>query len=200
VRFRFFLQIEGLGNQTVPTEPLDRTQEVGGSSRPSSIASKTLHTGKSDSGERFEPALRIEADQSSEAETGMATDEWNPAAESLTTTDEGFFANADLVLPATIDLPHSAAQIWEALTDDRLGAWMPIVDRARWADPQPRSRGAQDHPTPAIRDDRRGVPHLGRAPGGRAVPSRIGRHRHRAAEPRPPGSTLSPTLTRKEST
>ena len=53
------------------------------------------------------------------------------------------FTSADFVLAATIDLPHAAAQIWGALTDDRLGAWMPIVDRARWIDPPPRSRGAR---------------------------------------------------------
>jgi uncharacterized protein YndB with AHSA1/START domain len=64
-------------------------------------------------------------------------------AASLTPADESFFTTADLVLPASIDLPHSPAQVWEALTDDRLGAWMPIVDRARWADPPPRSRGAR---------------------------------------------------------
>jgi uncharacterized protein YndB with AHSA1/START domain len=65
-----------------------------------------------------------------------------PAA-ALTTADDRFFTTADFVLPATIDLPHSPAQVWDALTDDRLGAWMPIVDRARWIDPAPRSRGAR---------------------------------------------------------
>ena len=64
-------------------------------------------------------------------------------ATSLTTSDESFFTTADFVLPASIDLPHSPEQIWDALTDDRLGAWMPIVDRARWIDPAPRSRGAR---------------------------------------------------------
>lgn len=64
-------------------------------------------------------------------------------ATSITPADQSFFATAAFVLPATIDLPHSPAQIWDALTDDRLGAWMPIVDRARWIDPAPRSRGAR---------------------------------------------------------
>jgi hypothetical protein len=64
-------------------------------------------------------------------------------ATSLTTSDESFFTTADFVLPATIDLPHSPAQIWDALTDDRLGAWMRIIDRARWTDRPPRSRGAR---------------------------------------------------------
>jgi uncharacterized protein YndB with AHSA1/START domain len=64
-------------------------------------------------------------------------------ATSMTPADESFFTTADFVLPASIDLPHSPAQIWDALTDDRLGAWMPIVDRARWSDPPPRSRGAR---------------------------------------------------------
>jgi hypothetical protein len=64
-------------------------------------------------------------------------------ATSITPADESFFTTATFVLPATIDLPHSPAQIWEALTDDRLGAWMRIVDRARWADLPPRSRGAR---------------------------------------------------------
>jgi polyketide cyclase/dehydrase/lipid transport protein len=73
----------------------------------------------------------------------MTTANWTPAAESITTADESFFTSADFVLAATIDLPHSPAQIWGALTDDRLGAWMPIVDRARWIDPPPRSRGAR---------------------------------------------------------
>ena len=61
----------------------------------------------------------------------------------LTPDDESFFTTADFVLPASIELPHSPAQVWDALTDDRLGAWMPIVDRAHWIDPPPRSRGAR---------------------------------------------------------
>lgn len=73
----------------------------------------------------------------------MTAEDWTPAAQSITTSDESFFATADFVLPATIDLPHSPEQIWDALTDDRLGAWMPIVDRACWLDPPPRSRGAR---------------------------------------------------------
>ena len=73
----------------------------------------------------------------------MTAANWTPAAESITTADGSFFTSADLVLAAKIDLPHSAAQIWGALTDDRLCAWMPIVDRARWIDPPPRSRGAR---------------------------------------------------------
>lgn len=64
-------------------------------------------------------------------------------ATSITPSDESFFTTADFVLPATIDLPHSPAQVWDALTDDRLGAWMAVVDRARWSDPPPRSRGAR---------------------------------------------------------
>jgi hypothetical protein len=44
--FHFYLQIDGLGNQTVLAEPLNRTQEVGGSNPPSSIDSKALHTGQ----------------------------------------------------------------------------------------------------------------------------------------------------------
>jgi hypothetical protein len=43
--FAFYLQIDSLGNQTALGEPLDRTQEVGGSNPPSSIASKALQTG-----------------------------------------------------------------------------------------------------------------------------------------------------------
>ena len=70
-------------------------------------------------------------------------EDWTPAADSITPPDERFFADAAFVLPATIELPHSRAQIWAALTDDRLGAWMSIVDRARWVDPAPRSRGAR---------------------------------------------------------
>jgi Polyketide cyclase / dehydrase and lipid transport len=73
----------------------------------------------------------------------MTTDNWTPAAQSITTSDESFFTTADFVLPATIDLPHTPTQVWDALIDDRLGAWMSIVDRAHWADPPPRSRGAR---------------------------------------------------------
>jgi hypothetical protein len=78
-------------------------------------------------------------------ETGptMTTDHWTPAAQSITPADESFFTTADFILPATIDLPHTPAQIWDALTDDRLGAWMSIVDRAHWADPPPRFQGAR---------------------------------------------------------
>jgi hypothetical protein len=44
-RFGFSLQTIGSRNWTVLTEALDRTQEVGGSNSPSSIASKALQTG-----------------------------------------------------------------------------------------------------------------------------------------------------------
>jgi hypothetical protein len=45
-------------------------------------------------------------------------------ATSITPSDENFFTTAAFVLPASIDLPHSPAQIWEAITDERLGARM----------------------------------------------------------------------------
>lgn len=81
----------------------------------------------------------------------MTAANWTPAAESITTADASFFTSADLVLAAKIDLPHSPAQIWGALTDDRLCAWMPIVDRGRWIDPPPRSRGARTMNSPILR-------------------------------------------------
>jgi hypothetical protein len=40
----FYLQIDGLGNQTVLAEPPYRTQEVGGSNPPSSIDEEGLQT------------------------------------------------------------------------------------------------------------------------------------------------------------
>lgn len=46
-RLNFSLQIFGLGNRTVLAEPLDRTQEVGGSNPPSSIDLKGLQMGTS---------------------------------------------------------------------------------------------------------------------------------------------------------
>ena len=73
----------------------------------------------------------------------MTTGHWTPAARSITPADESFFTTAALVLAASIELPHSPAQVWEALTDDRLGAWMAIVDRGQWLEPGPRSRGAR---------------------------------------------------------
>ena len=114
-------------------------------------------------------------------------EDWTPAADSITPTDESFFSDAAFVLPATIELPHSRAQIWEALTDDRLGAWMPIVDRARWIDPPPRSRGARRtiRLLRCVTIDEEfhiWVPH---PPGGGAVPAWPARHRHRPAQPRP---------------
>jgi hypothetical protein len=41
---RFLPAIVGLGMWTAPTEPLHRTQEVGGSNPPSSIESNALQT------------------------------------------------------------------------------------------------------------------------------------------------------------
>jgi hypothetical protein len=50
----FILQISSLRMQTVLAEPLDRTQEVGGSNPPSSIDEEGPQTGQIGSGEPFE--------------------------------------------------------------------------------------------------------------------------------------------------
>jgi hypothetical protein len=57
--------------------------------------------------------------------------------------DEGFFTTAAFILPTTIEVLHSVQQVWAALIDDRLGAWMSVIDRAHWLTPPPRHRGAR---------------------------------------------------------
>jgi hypothetical protein len=57
--------------------------------------------------------------------------------------DESFFETAALILPATIEIPHSPQQVWAALIDDRMGAWMSIIDHAAWRTPPPRLGGAR---------------------------------------------------------
>jgi hypothetical protein len=57
--------------------------------------------------------------------------------------DEGFFQTAAFILSTTIDIPRSPQQVWAALIDDRMGAWMSIIDHAHWQTPPPRHRGAR---------------------------------------------------------
>lgn len=61
----------------------------------------------------------------------------------LVPVGDEFLRTAGLVLSATIELPHSAEQVWAALESDQMGAWMWILDRTRWHSPRPFAHGAR---------------------------------------------------------
>src|SRR4051812_24019881 len=61
----------------------------------------------------------------------------------LTPIDDTFLHTAGLALTASIDLPHSPEQVWEALTGDTMGSWMSVIDRSAWLSPHPRTAGAR---------------------------------------------------------
>jgi len=61
----------------------------------------------------------------------------------LAPIDDEFFSTASLVLPVTIELPHSPEQVWAALGSDQMGEWIPGLDRAAWVSPRPLGPGAR---------------------------------------------------------
>ena len=52
-----------------------------------------------------------------------------------------FLLDAPLIIPATVVLPHSPEQVWEALGSDEMWSWFPAIDRLRWLTPEPREAG-----------------------------------------------------------
>jgi carbon monoxide dehydrogenase subunit G len=56
--------------------------------------------------------------------------------------DDSFFQTAPLVIPVTVELDASPADVWEALGSDRMWSWMPILDQLRWLTPRPHAQGA----------------------------------------------------------
>ena len=56
--------------------------------------------------------------------------------------DDSFFETAPLVIPVTVELPATPAQVWEALGSDRMWSWLPVLDRLRWLTPRPLTQGA----------------------------------------------------------
>ncbi|MCW2984172.1 MAG: polyketide cyclase [Conexibacter sp.] len=56
--------------------------------------------------------------------------------------DDRFFEEAPIVVPATVELDASPAQVWEALGSDAMWSWAPIIDQLTWVTPRPQSTGA----------------------------------------------------------
>jgi len=56
--------------------------------------------------------------------------------------DDSFFQTAPLVIPVTVELDATPAQVWEALGSDRMWSWLPVLDRLRWLTPRPLTQGA----------------------------------------------------------
>jgi carbon monoxide dehydrogenase subunit G len=56
--------------------------------------------------------------------------------------DDGFFATAPLVIPVTVDLAATPAEVWRALGSDEMWSWLPLLDRLRWLTPRPLAKGA----------------------------------------------------------
>lgn len=56
--------------------------------------------------------------------------------------DDSFFATAPLVIPVTVELDASPADVWAALGSDEMWSWMPLLDRLRWLTARPHVEGA----------------------------------------------------------
>jgi carbon monoxide dehydrogenase subunit G len=56
--------------------------------------------------------------------------------------DDSFFQTAPLVIPVTVDLDATPAEVWEALGSDRMWSWFPVLDQLRWLTPRPLTQGA----------------------------------------------------------
>jgi hypothetical protein len=52
------------------------------------------------------------------------------------------FETAPLVIPVTVELDASPAQVWEALGSDEMWSWFPPLDRLRWLSGRPLGEGA----------------------------------------------------------
>ncbi|HWH93456.1 MAG TPA: SRPBCC family protein [Baekduia sp.] len=63
-------------------------------------------------------------------------------AYTLKPVDDTFFDDAPLVVPATVQLHATPAQVWEALSSDAMWSWAPIIDQVTWITPRPHAAGA----------------------------------------------------------
>lgn len=73
-----------------------------------------------------------------------ATDERSalPAPYPVRPVDDSFFETAPLVIPVSVDLDATPAEVWEALGSDRMWSWFPPLDRLRWLTARPHAQGA----------------------------------------------------------
>lgn len=62
-------------------------------------------------------------------------------AHALAPVDDRFLTTAPLVMTASVVLPNSPEQVWEALGSDQMWSWAPGMDRLRWLTPEPREAG-----------------------------------------------------------
>lgn len=61
----------------------------------------------------------------------------------LAPVGDDFLTTAGLILRASADLPHSAEQIWAALTSDEMGSWTGPFATATWRSARPLATGAR---------------------------------------------------------
>lgn len=59
----------------------------------------------------------------------------------LAPVDDSFLHAAPLVITASVVLPNSPQQVWQALGSDEMWSWMPAIDNLRWLTPEPREVG-----------------------------------------------------------
>ena len=55
---------------------------------------------------------------------------------------DAIFETAPLVIPTTIELAATPAEVWEALGSDEMWSWFPPLDRLRWLTARPLAEGA----------------------------------------------------------
>lgn len=55
---------------------------------------------------------------------------------------DAIFETAALVIPVTLELDATPAQVWEALGSDEMWSWAPVLDRLRWLTPRPLGEGS----------------------------------------------------------
>ena len=49
--------------------------------------------------------------------------------------DDAFLSDAPLVARATVALPNTPQQVWDALASEQMWSWMPVIDNLRWLTP-----------------------------------------------------------------
>jgi hypothetical protein len=60
----------------------------------------------------------------------------------LTPVGDEFFSTAGMVMKGSVDIPHSAEQIWDAITGDQIGTTASSIAQATWRSSSPRTTGA----------------------------------------------------------
>ncbi|HYI81222.1 MAG TPA: SRPBCC family protein [Thermoleophilaceae bacterium] len=55
---------------------------------------------------------------------------------------DAIFETAPMVIPVTVELDASPAQVWDALGSDQMWSWFPPLDRLRWLTGRPLQEGA----------------------------------------------------------